>query len=136
MRLFKKISLLALFIVPAMWASANNNEPKEDKKGEPSINGYVSDSESKKPVQGVTVSISGKGQDKKETITTDASGNFKSNQLTPGEVTITLEKKGYRTYRKEGVMIKEGTTLRINMDMEENDDSGVFHPLLRMMEGD
>jgi len=27
-------------------------------------------------------------------------------------------------------------TLRINLDIEENDDSGVFHPLLRMMEGD
>lgn len=126
---------MALLVVPAMWASANTGEPKDDKKGEPSINGYVSDAESKKPVQGVTVSISSKGQDKKETITTDASGNFKSNQLAPGEVTITLEKKGYRTYRKEGVMIKEGTTLRINMDMEENDDAGVFHPLLRMMEG-
>ena len=135
MRASKKLLLMALFIVPAIWAHANTDEPKDEKKGDPSINGSVSDAESKKPVQGVTVSISGKGQDKKETLTTDASGNFKST-LAPGEVTITLEKKGYRTYRKEGVMIKEGVTLRINLDIEENDDSGVFHPLLRMMEGD
>ncbi len=138
MRSPKKLLLMALFIAPAIWASANTDGPgpKDERKGDPSINGSVSDAESKKPVQGVTVSISGKGQEKKETLTTDASGNFKTNLLTPGEVTITLEKKGYRTYRKEGVMIKEGVTLRINLDIEENDDSGVFHPLLRMMEGD
>ena len=127
---------MALFLVPAMWAKADVADPRDDRKGDPLINGFVSDAESKKPVQGVTVSISGKGQDKKETLTTDASGNFKTNQLAPGEVTIILEKKGYRTYRKEGVMIKEGTTLRLNFDIEENDDSGVFHPLLRMMEGE
>jgi len=136
MRSPKKLFLIALFIAPALWATASPDEPKDERKGDPSINGSVSDAESKKPVQGVTVSISGKGQDKKETLTTDASGNFKTNLLTPGEVTITLEKKGYRTYRKEGVMIKEGVTLRINLDIEANDDSGVFHPLLRMMEGE
>ena len=127
---------MALFLVPALWAKADVIDPRDDRKGDPLINGFVSDAESKKPVQGVTVSISGKGQEKKETLTTDASGNFKTNQLAPGEVTIILEKKGYRTYRKEGVMIKEGTTLRLNLDMEVNDDSGVFHPLLRMMEGE
>jgi len=138
MRSPKNLLLMALFIAPAMWASANTDgpAPKDERKGDPSINGSVSDAESKKPVQGVTVSISGKGQEKKETLITDASGNFKTNLLVPGEVTIVLEKKGYRTYRKEGVMIKEGVTLRINLDIEENDDSGVFHPLLRMMEGE
>jgi hypothetical protein len=137
MRFPKKLLLLPLFIVPALWASANNeNGPRDDKKGEPSINGYVSDAENKKPVQGVTVSITGKGQDKKEYLTTDAAGNFKTNQLIPGEVTIVLEKKGYKTYRKEGVMIKEGVTLKLMMDIEEDDDAGVFHPLLRMIDGD
>jgi hypothetical protein len=133
MKFTKKILLLALFSVPVLWVQAN--EGGNDKKGDPSINGYVSDAESKKPVQGVTVSITGKGQDKKELIT-DASGNFKTNQLLPGEVTILLEKKGYRSYRKEGLVIKEGVTLRLNLDIEEDDDAGVFHPLLRMMDGE
>ena len=95
----------------------------------------VSDEESKKPIQGVTILISGKGHEKKE-FTTDASGGFKTNQLVPGEVTIILEKKGYRTYKKEGVLLKEGVTLKLNFDIEEDDDAGVFHPLLRMMDGD
>jgi hypothetical protein len=137
MRIRKPLLLLAFATIPTIWANAGTSDPRDDKKGEPSISGTVSDAESKKPVQGVIVSISGKGQDKKETITTDASGNFKTNQLMPGEVTIVLEKKGYKTYKKEGVVIKEGMTLKINMDIEEDDDdSGVFHPLLRMIDGD
>jgi hypothetical protein len=137
MRIKKPLLLLAFATIPAIWAHAGTSDPRDDKKGEPSISGTVSDAESKKPVQGVIVSISGKGQDKKETITTDASGNFKTNQLMPGEVTIVLEKKGYKTYKKEGVVIKEGMTLKINMDIEEDDDdSGVFHPLLRMIDGE
>lgn len=124
--------MIALLAVSGLCAKAG--ELNEEKKGDPSITGVVSDAESKKPVQGVTVSISGKNQDKKESFVTDASGNFKST-LQPGEVTIVLEKKGYRTYRKEGVLIKEGVTLKLNIDMEENDDAGLFHPLLRMMDG-
>ena len=49
MRFTKKILLLALFSGPALWAQAN--EGGNDKKGDPSINGYVSDAESKKPVR-------------------------------------------------------------------------------------
>ncbi|MBC7850121.1 MAG: carboxypeptidase regulatory-like domain-containing protein [Chitinophagaceae bacterium] len=134
MRPSKRLLLITCLILAAFCVQANTNDPKDDKKGEPSINGYVSDAESKKPVAGVTISIAGKGQDKRE-ITTDASGNFKTYQLNPGEVTIILEKKGYRTYRKEGVLIKEGVTLKLTVDMEEYDDSGLFHPLLRMMDG-
>ena len=131
MKFSKKLVLLVLISVPALWVKAN--EKVGEKKGDPSINGYVSDAESKRPVQGVTVLISGKGQDKKELIT-DASGNFKTNQLAPGEVTIVMEKKGYRTYKKEGVVIKEGITLKLYMDMEEDDNAGVFYPLLRLMD--
>ena len=131
---------MALFIAPAIWASANTDGPgpKDERKGDPSINGSVSDAESKKPVQGVTVSISGKGQEKKETLITDASGNFKTNLLAPGEVTIVLEKKGYKTFRKEGVVLKEGMSLKMNFDirLEGENDSEVFHPLLRMMDGE
>jgi hypothetical protein len=133
MRFPKKLILLTLITLPALWAKANGEG--DDKKADPSIIGFITDAESKKPLQGVTVSISGKGQDKKE-LTTDASGNFKTAQLAPGEVTIVLEKKGYRTSKKEGIIIKEGITLKLNLDIEEEDDAGVFQPLLRMMEGD
>ena len=56
----------------------------------------------------------------------------------PGEVTILLEKKGYQTLRKEGVAIREGSTLKLTMEMEEEQDDAeeVFHPLLRLLQGE
>jgi hypothetical protein len=134
MRIAKQSLLIA--ILSFSFVLANATTKNNGKGGEPSLNGNVNDADSKKPVQGVTVSITGKGQEKKELVT-DASGNFKANQLNPGEVTIVLEKKGYRTFKKEGVMIKEGVSLKLSLDIEEteDDDSGVFHPLLRMMDG-
>ena len=51
--------------------------------------------------------------------------------MNPGEVTIILEKKGYKTYRKEGVVIREGVTLKLSFDIEEEEEGG-FHPLLRL----
>jgi hypothetical protein len=55
-----------------------------------------------------------------------------------GEVIIVLEKKGYKTTRREGIIIKEGVSLKVNFDITNikfDDESDVFHPFLRMMEG-
>ena len=107
-------------------------------KAEPVIQGFVADATTKKPVQGVTVSISLKGQEKKEFIT-DACGNFKVPQMPLGDVIIVLEKKGYKTCRKEGVTIKDGVCLKMNfdlMDSGEDYQGDVFHPLMGMLDGD
>lgn len=119
----------------ALFVKANHGK---DGKSEPSVSGSVSDAQTKKPVAGVIVSItSSKMQGEKEFVT-DAYGNFRIPQLPSGEVTIVLEKKGYKTFRREGVILKEGMSLKLNFDMrtEEEVDSEVFHPLLRMMDGD
>jgi len=53
-------------------------------------------------------------------------------------VIIVLEKKGYKTTRREGIIIKEGVSLKMNFDITNiklDDESDVFHPFLRMMEG-
>ena len=140
MRARKKLLLLTALLPLTMWASANNETGKERGKAEPVLMGLVSDASTKKPIQGVTVSISTttKGQDKeKKEFVTDALGNFKVPQMPPGEVVIILEKKGYKTFRRENVMIKEGVSLKLNFDINsEEDESDVFHPLMRMMDGD
>lgn len=135
MRLNKKLFLLSFLLLPVLGALANQD--KRSGGGEPSVSGTVADADSKKPVAGVTVSITGKGLDKKETLTTDGSGNFKSGNLNQGEVTILVEKKGYRSYKKEGVQLKDGATIKLLLEIqeEEDDDGGIFHPLLRMMDG-
>lgn len=140
MRGRKNLLLLTALLPLSMLAKANNEFGKDRGKTEPVLHGLVADANTKKPVQGVTVSIStpkGLEKDKKE-FTTDAAGNFKVPQMPPGEVVIILEKKGYKTYRKENVVIREGVALKLNFDIitEEEDESDVFHPLMRMMDGD
>lgn len=132
----KKVLLLLAVALPLSLLTRANGGAKGEGKSEPALMGSVSDAVTKKPVQGVTVSISGKkGEDKKE-FTTDASGNFKVPQMPAGEVVIILEKKGYKTYRKEGVIVKEGVPLKLNFDISfEEDDSDVFHPFMRMLDG-
>jgi hypothetical protein len=133
----KKVLLLLAVALPLSLLTRANGGAKGEGKSEPALLGSVSDATTKKPVQGVTVSISTtKGQEKKE-FTTDASGNFKVPQMPAGEVVIVLEKKGYKTYRKEGVVIKEGVSLKLNFDISNNDgdESDVFHPLMRLLDG-
>ena len=132
------ILLLTVLLPISMITKANGNSCKDGGKAEPVIQGFVADATTKKPVVGVTISISSKGQEKKEFIS-DAWGNFKVPQLPLGDVIIVLEKKGYKTCRKEGVTIKEGVSLKLNFDMmnaEDDDEGDVFHPLMRMLDGD
>jgi hypothetical protein len=133
MRGKKKLLLLTAMIPLALMAKANNGEKG---KPEPVISGIISEAGTRKPVQGVTVSIAGKGQQDRKEFTTDAAGNFKVPQMPAGELIIILEKKGYKTFRKEGVTLKEGVPLKINFDITNegsDDESDVFHPL-RMMD--
>lgn len=108
-----------------------------DGTNDPAISGSVSDAFSKKPVKGVSVYVTAK--DGTKLITTDASGKFIIPKLPAGEVTIQLEKKGYKTYRREKVVLKEGMQMKLNFDLsnlkEDDDGNDLFHPLLRMIEG-
>lgn len=133
-----KISLLFAVLLPFSAFATSDDNGKDAGKAEPVIFGSITDAATKKPVQGVTVSISSpKGQDRKEFVS-DAGGNFKVPQMPLGEVVIVLERKGYKTYRKEGVVIKENVSQRLNFDLVsvEEEDGDVFWPLMRMMDGE
>lgn len=134
----KKTYLLLAVLLPLSLLTKANGDNGNRKSTEPVLHGCVADATTKKPVQGVTISIStSKGQEKKE-FTTDAAGNFKVPQMPVGEVIIILEKKGYKTTRREGIVIKEGVSLKMSFDIINihlEDESDVFHPFLRMMEG-
>lgn len=142
MRVRKTLLLLTAFVPLSLMAKANsdNNGERERGKTEPVLYGVVADATTKKPVQGVTLSITSTGKEKdkdRKEFVTDAAGNFKVPQMPPGEVVIVLEKKGYKTIRKENVVIKEGVSLRVNVDLTaDEDESDVFHPFMRMMDGD
>lgn len=133
MGIAKKLFVILSLVSLALVTKANHGK---DGKPEPALQGSVSDAATKKPLKGVTISItSSKMQGEKEFVT-DASGSFKACQIPAGQVTIVLEKKGYKTYRREGVVLKDGMSIKLNFDIKsEEEDSEVFHPLLRMMEG-
>ena len=136
MKCAKQILLSFSFLVLILVAKAN--EPGDDfaGKSEPVLHGNITDATTKKPVAGVLISICGSRI--LEKFTTDASGNFKISQMPSGEVTIILEKKGYKTFRRERVLIKEGLSLKLDLDLKSqarNEDSDYFHPLMLMMEG-
>ena len=130
-----KIFILILGLLPlsnCVFASQDGDGTKESM-----ISGSVSDASSKKPVKGVTISITTAKDKVEKLVTTDASGQFIIPKLPAGEVTIILEKKGYKTYRKEKFVIREGMQVKLKVDMSnerEHEDSNLFHPLLRMME--
>ena len=134
----KKI-LLSLSVLTLGQFVKANELPIEELfgKSEPVLHGNITDASTKKPVAGVLVVVMGVRNSDKREYTSDASGNFKVNQMPSGEVTIVLEKKGYKSYRREGVIIKEGLSLKLNMDLKSEDrgeDSDYFHPMMRMME--
>lgn len=138
MRGYMKFLFLLLVSAPlSLIAKANDPIEENILIAEPALQGSVLDASTRKPVQGVIVSICvGKSTDRKE-VTTDATGAFKVPQMPVGEVTIVLEKKGYKTFRKEGLVFKEGMNVKLNFDMrsEGEDEADAFHPLMRMMDG-
>lgn len=134
MRITKKLLVILILLPLALITKANHG--KDGKTAEPALQGSVSDAVTKKPLQGVTISITSPKMNGQKEFTTDASGSFKVCQVPAGEVTIVLEKKGYKTYKREGIVLKQGISIKLNFDIKSEDEDGeVFHPLLRMMEG-
>ncbi len=129
----RNLLMILGFVALAHIAVANTG--KDGKSAPPVVQGSVSDAVTKKPVKGVTIFI--KTQGNRHEVTTDAAGNFKIPKLNgSSKVTIVLEKKGYKTYRREGVVLKEGMIINFNLeDVAESQEDEIFHPLQRMMDG-
>ncbi|MBL7737204.1 MAG: carboxypeptidase regulatory-like domain-containing protein [Chitinophagaceae bacterium] len=133
----KRLKTILVLIVLLPLSGVVLGAPALNTGKDPILLGYVVDASSKKPLKGVAISVASSGSKKPKTFTTDEKGNFAISELPVGEVTIILEKKGYKTYRSEKLVLKEGMQVRLNFDIsneEPVDDVKVFHPLLRMME--
>ncbi len=127
-------NLLILFSFVSLSHFAFASTGKEGAKSEPMVQGSVADAITRKPVKGVTIFI--KTATNRHAVKTDESGNFKLPKIGGGKVTLVLEKKGYKTYRREGVELKEGMIINLNLDdAREEYEEEVFHPLQRMMDG-
>jgi hypothetical protein len=130
----KPLLLLAGMLVIGLLARAT------DGKSDCSLlQGYVTDAVTKKPVSGVTVSaVSPSNNDLKE-VTTDVDGFFHFAQLPAAQVNLQFGKKGYQRYKRSGLLIKEKTCLKVNIEFLREDEEGgsggdTEYPLLRMLE--
>lgn len=92
------------------------------------LQGTIIDAETKKPVSNVSFSASVIKSSFQKDFVTDANGNFKI-VIPVGEHTIIIDKLGYRAVKKEGVTIKEGNILKMNVEVETAEDE-LNHPFL------
>ncbi len=110
-----------------------------DCKSEPCmIQGQVMDAVTKKPVSGVVVSATAPGTPNQKEVITDADGFFSFNQLPSSQVNLQFGKKGYQSYKRSCVLVKEKPSLKITVeflpeDMEEDTDNSDY-PLLRLFD--
>lgn len=133
MKKIKTLLLFGLLFAVGFWAKANTHGGKS----EICLHGYVTDAVTKKPVQGVTVSAVIPGLNISKEVTTDAEGYFSFTQICGNQVNIQFEKKGYQSYKKTNVSVREKASVKVNIEFlpeagEGNTDENDY-PLLRML---
>ena len=115
----KLLLLICLAIFGFSAANATGNEPGIGKKND--INGYVTESQNKKPVSEVNVTAYLLSK-KERAVTTDEEGNYAFDDLKPGTYKFVFEKLGYKKVIKEKVVIKTDEAFQMNIEMIENND--------------
>lgn len=104
------------------------------------IHGYIVDAVTKKPVSGVLVTASNNKKTVEKEVATNASGYFKLDELPAGGLEIRFDKKGYKRFKKEQVIVSEGSIQRLNVDLYlekvATESPVVFeYPALRLIDG-
>ena len=106
-------------------------------KTEGILHGYVMDGVTKKPLSGVTVSAFIPGTMNSKEVMTDADGYFRFPQLPATQVTVFFDKKGYQSYKRPGVTVKEKTSVKLNVEFfkeeAEPEADNSEYPILRML---
>jgi Carboxypeptidase regulatory-like domain len=105
----KLLSLLLIFPL-ALCAKAGTG------KVEGIVNGYVTDAVTKKPLSGVVVSAVAPGSNTQTEVLTDENGYFRFVQLPGTQVTIQFDKKGYQSYKRPNISVREKTAVKLNVE--------------------
>jgi hypothetical protein len=114
----QKLLLLTFSLMGFLMVKANvGPDPGRGKKDE--MNGTVIHSESKKPLEGVTITAVLQAK-KEKVVQSDETGLYAFDELRPGTYKIIFEKAGYRKITKEKVVIKTDEAFQMNIEMIEN----------------
>lgn len=103
----KKILFLCLVALPLLLSCS-----KEEYDSFGTLYGVVTDVKTGEPLSNVTVTLSPGGSTK----LTESNGQFEFTSLTPQHYTITVQKSGYQTNRKD-VTVVVGEKVQINVTM-------------------
>jgi hypothetical protein len=132
MGISKKLLFLLLIFPLVLCAKANTG------KQEGVLNGYVTNAITKKPLPGVIVSAIVPGTTSQTDVLTDADGYFRFSQLPGSPVTIQIDKKGYQSYKRPNVTVKEKTSVKLNIeclpDETESGSDNNEYPILRLLQ--
>jgi hypothetical protein len=89
------------------------------------VYGKVIDKETKKPVEGATITITALRQVSEAsptvwavTATTDSSGNYSLKELEPGNYAVTLTSRGYFAYSLSELVVKKEKMKRVDIQLE------------------
>ena len=135
---FKQLAVILAAICCSQLAKANNGGDCEKSSVDGSLHGVIMDAVTRKPVTGVTVSISSNKLQSGKEIQSDATGHFHIAKLPPGEVTLVFEKKGYKLFKRDVLAIKEGTTTRISVEVQplpaQDGGNDIWHPFFKLLD--
>lgn len=102
------------------------------------LHGYVTDAVTKKPLSGVTVSACIPGTNSSREVTTDAEGYYKFAQLPGSQITVQFDKKGYQSYKRPNISVKEKSAVKLNVEFLPevlgSDTDNSEYPLMRLMQ--
>lgn len=125
----KRIIGLLVGIFSFAFANASDGNGEESEKTnngkKDDINGIVVSAESKKPLEGVSVTAFLTTK-KEKTVNTDDDGSFAFEDLKPGTYKFVFEKAGYKKITKEKTIAKTDEAFQLNIEMIELSDFDIL----------
>jgi Carboxypeptidase regulatory-like domain len=136
---YKKLMLSLIIFSLALCVRANEGGRGTDGVvSEGILHGYVTDAVTKKPLPGVVVSAIVPGTNNSKEVLTDADGYFRFSRMPVSQVTVQFDKKGYQSFKRPNVTIKERSTVKLNVEFQPEeigaDSDNSEYPMLRMLQ--
>src|SRR5262249_12249372 len=91
--------------------------PAGAQSGQGSLNGYVKDQQGG-VLPGVTVTATGPALLAPVVAVTDNAGFYRLQNLPPGTLTVSAELSGFSTFRREGILMRAGSTFTVDIEMK------------------
>jgi outer membrane receptor protein involved in Fe transport len=114
-RILCVLALAAVTVGPVSAATVTGNTTLIAQAQSATVTGRITDSSTGGPVVNATVSLKGPST---YTTTTDASGSFQVNNVTPGIYSIAVSKTGYNSLTQDTFVVLAGATPNVSGQMQ------------------